>query len=278
MTAVRLAGLAWVAIGLVTATHAWADEAPPMAEAPVTPEVSSARDTPPNADVAPGADVTPTADEDALPFKLSLPTQDDRQAWRTAGFRMQLGVQYGEFAGQLGAPSGRLLGAVVRVGGRLDADWSLLASFQYASASAVGGLAALRFVGTIDPTWHFAERWDLAVGVGFAGIVEGGRTGRAEYDAAGLASQVDSYTLPSARHPVGSCSGVGAAGLTRLGWMVVLGPLASTGLQFEVDGQWTACVQVPRVGAVEPDTAQVITRRQWWTHVGGTLAWVVAWR
>lgn len=253
---------------------------PAFAQGQPTEPTAAASAATETADVGPAEADTPTAEgtaDDKLAFKLSLPTQDDRDAWKTAGFRLQLGVEYGRLQGLVGAPSGRLLGAVVRVGGRLDADWSLLASFQYASASATGGLSGLRFVGTLDPTWHFADRWDLAVGAGFAGMVEG-RTGRPEVDAAGLASQVDSYTVPSARQPVASCSGVGAAGLVRLGWMAVLGPLSSTGLQFQVDGQWTACVQVPRVGAVEPDTAQVITRRQWWAHVGGTLAWVIAWR
>lgn len=213
--------------------------------------------------------------DDALPFKLSLPTEDDRSAWRSPGFRLQLGAGYGQLHGLSGAPSGRLIAAVIRVGARLDDDWSLLASFQYGSASTTGGLSGLRFSGTIDPTWHVTDRIDLAVGFGFGGLVEG-NTGRAEPDAAGRATLVSSYTMPKTSPAIPSCTGVGAAGLVRAGWMAVLGPLSSMGFALEVDGQWTACKD--NLNRVEPDTAQPIYRVQWWPHVGATLAWLVAWR
>ena len=213
--------------------------------------------------------------DDALPFKLSLPTEDDRSAWRSPGFRLQLGAGYGQFHGLSGAPSGRLIAAVIRVGARLDADWSLLTSFQYGSASAVKGLSGLRFSGTIDPTWHVTDRFDLAVGFGLGGLVEG-NTGRPEPDASGRATLVSSYTLPKTSPAIPSCTGVGAAGLVRAGWMAVLGPLSSMGFALEVDGQWTACKD--NLNRVEPDTAQPIYRVQWWPHVGATLAWLVAWR
>src|SRR5258706_14355463 len=92
-------------------------------------------------------------DEDGEP-RLSLPTESDREAWLRSGFRLALGLTYGSLRGLDGAPSGRLLGPTIRFGIRLDRDWSILASFQYASASAAGGLSGLRFAGTIDPTWH----------------------------------------------------------------------------------------------------------------------------
>lgn len=209
------------------------------------------------------------------PPKLSLPTEDNPTAWRGPGLRLQVGVGAGGLKGLGGAPSGRLIAAIVRVGARLDADWSLMASFQYAQATAAGGLSGLRFAGTLDPTWHVTPHLDLAIGIGFGGIVEG-RTGRVDPDPAQQSSLANSYTLPSASPPLPSCSGVGVATLLRGSWMFPLGPASQTGLALELDGQWTGCVD--NTGRVEPDTAQPIARRQWWPHVGGTLAWLVGWR
>jgi hypothetical protein len=211
-------------------------------------------------------------DDDGQP-KLSLPTEEDRLAWQRSGFRLGLGVVYGQFHGVGGAPSGRLLGAQVRAGLRLDRDWSLVASLQYASASGSdNGLSGLRFAGTLDPTWHVTPSLSLAIGVGFGGIVEG-RTQRVDP----LPPSPDtSYTFPDAKMPLASCSGVGVAGLVRAEYAWVLGPRSQTGLSLELEGQDTNCVE--RGATVEPDTAQPIEKRQFWQHVGATLAWSITWR
>jgi hypothetical protein len=212
-------------------------------------------------------------DDEGTP-KLSLPTEADREAWRRSGFRLALGFLYGDMVGLRGAPSGRLLGPLLRFGLRLDADWSVLASFQYVSASKSGGLSGLRFAGTIDPTWHATPNLSFAVGFGFGGIVEG-RTGRPDVDP--LPSTLDtSYTFPDARMPLPSCSGVGAAGLARAEWSVVLGSRSATTIALEALGQWTGCVEDTR--RVEPDSGRPIVRRQWWPHAGATLAWGITWR
>jgi hypothetical protein len=218
--------------------------------------------------VAPSA----RADDDDAPPKLSLPTESDRVAWTQSGFRLGLGLEYGRLVGLRGAPSGRLLGPVLHAGVRLDQDWSLLATFVYASASARGGLAGLRFAGTLDPTWHVTRKLSLALGFGFGGIVEG-NSGRP--DMAPQATDV-SITLPSATPAVPSCNGVGAAGLARASYTWVMGPRAATGVELEVIGQYTSCVG--RTSRVEPDTAQPITRTQYWPHAGVTLAWGFQWR
>jgi hypothetical protein len=262
---------------LAVAAPARADEPPAVAPAPPAP--TAAPTTPPQAPPpAPTTTTTATkpaaaSDDDGEP-RLSLPTQADRDAWRTSGFRLGLGLIYGRLYGLRGAPSGRLLGPIVRVGVRLDDSWSVLASFQYASASETGGLSGLRFAGTLDPTWHITPSVSLAVGIGFGGIVEG-RTGR--MDASPLPSTLDtSYTFPDARHPVASCSGVGVAGLARLAWNLVVGPRTQTGFALEVVGQWTGCVD--DTNRIEPDTGTAIVRRQWWPHTGITLGWEIAWR
>jgi hypothetical protein len=210
-------------------------------------------------------------DEEGTP-KLSLPTEADRVAWTRSGFRLGLGLVYGRMIGLRGAPSGRLLGPNLHAGLRLDDDWSIYASFEYASASQSGGLSGLRFAGTIDPTWHVTRSLALAIGFGFGGIVEG-RTGRP--DMAQQATDV-SITLPSASPPLPSCSGVGAAALARATWSYVIGPRATTNIELEVIGQYTGCVD--RTTRVEPDTAQPIHREQYWPHTGATLAWGFTWR
>lgn len=215
----------------------------------------------------------PKPDEDPEP-KLSLPTEADREAWTRPGFRLSLGLVGGQLAGANGAPGGRLIGAQLRLGLRLDRDWSLLASFQYAQAKRAHELSGLRFAGTLDPTYHATKNLALAVGFGFGGIVEGS-TDRADPDP--QASTLDtSYTFPDARAPIASCSGVGVVGLVRGEWSYVIGPRASTSLALEVAGQWTGCVD--DTGRFEPDTGAAIERRQFWAHVGTTLAWSVMWR
>jgi hypothetical protein len=233
---------------------------------PATPPASTAKPTDPG--------VTAKKDDDEGTPKLSLPTEADREAWQRSGFRLGLGLLYGDMVGLRGAPSGRLLGPWVRFGLRLDADWSVLASFQYVSASKSGGLSGLRFAGTIDPTWHATRNLSLALGFGFGGIVEG-RTGRPDVDP--LPSTLDtSYTFPDARMPIPSCSGVGAAGVARAEWAMVLGPRSSTSISIDALGQWTGCVEDTR--RVEPDTGRPIVRRQWWPHTGATVSWGITWR
>ena len=56
----------------------------------------------------------------------------DRDAWARSGFRLGLGLSYGHLVGLQGAPSGRLLGACCGSGFVSIADWSLMASLQYA--------------------------------------------------------------------------------------------------------------------------------------------------
>ena len=220
---------------------------------------------------APAPAATGTKDDDSPP-RFSLPTQSDRDAWLRGGFRLSLGLTYGRFVGLEGAPGGRLLGPTVRGGLRLDADWSLFASFQYNGVSS-GSLSALRFAGTIDPTWHATRHLSLAFGLGFGGIIEG--FNRSDVEPLRDTIQT-SYTFPRTTPLLPNCVGVGLAGLTRAEWAFVLGPRTATNLGLEVLGQWTACVD--ETGRVEPDSGQAIVRRQYWPHVGVTGTWSFTWR
>lgn len=206
--------------------------------------------------------------------KTSLAIESDEAGWQRTGFRLGLGLADGDLAGLHGAPSGRLLGPFVHMGLRLDRDWSLYTTFQYESASRAGGLSGLRFSGTLDPTWHVTSSLAVGVGLGFGGIVEG-RSGRADVDP--LGSTLDtSYTFPDSTHPLPSCNGVGMTGLLRGTYAYVLGPRSAAVVELEVMGQDTACVEA--TGKVEPDTAQPIVRRQYWSHAGGQLMVGVMWR
>lgn len=254
-------------IGLVRVVSAQPSSTPTTA-----PTTSSTPTTAPTSSPTTPA-ASPTSVEDAEP-KLSLPTEEDRAAWTRPGFRLELGLTYGQFVGLRGAPSGRLLGPKIRAGLRLDQDWSVLLSFEYTGASKTGGLSGLRFAGTIDPTWHVTRALSLAAGFGFGGIVEG-RTTRMDPDP--LPDTLESsYTFPDASHPVASCSGVGATGLARADYGYVIGPRASLHVALEAIGQWTLCTEDH--GRVEPDTGQAIERRQYWPHTGGTLTFGIMWR
>ena len=220
-------------------------------------------------------DATFVTTEEEGPPKLSLPTEADRQAWQRPGFRLALGFTYGELRGLRGAPSGRLMGPKLRVGLRLDADWSLLGSFEYTSAYRDGGeLNGLRFAGTLDPTWHITRSLSLAFGFGFGGIVEAQAV---RSDPMPLGDEIESsYTFPDASTPLASCSGVGAAALVRGEWSYVLGPRSRFDVAAEIVGQWTGCVS--DTNNLEPDSGTAIVRRQYWPHAGATLTLGITWR
>lgn len=218
--------------------------------------------------------VLSTASAHAEVVRTSLATESDEDGWTRSGFRLGLGINYGQFEGLDGAPSGRLKGVFARAGVRLDRDWSLLLSINYSLAQTPRELSGLRFAGTVDPTWHITRSVSLAVGVGFGGIVEG-RPDRDDVEPLGSMLE-SSYTFPDASTPLPSCSGVGLAGLVRAEWSHVLGPKASVAVSAEALAQSTACVE--DTGRVEPDTARPIERRQVWPHIGGQLAVGITWR
>jgi len=221
-------------------------------------------------------------DEFEPPFRLSLPTIADVEAWAKKGFRLQLGYSMGEIWGLDGAPSGSYHGANVRAGARLDADWAIMIGLSYnAVADAIGepqstgNLLGLRFLGTVQPELYLTERWTVAIGAGFGGIVEG--FGVREDKRADLSgSIVAPYTHPDNTALLPRCEGVGGSALLRSSYFFVLGPLSSIGLTAQVDATWTACEQ--KLGRTEPDTARPIFRRQYWAHVGAHAGLMVGWR
>lgn len=219
---------------------------------------------------APGK--SPTGDDGEV--KLSLPTENDRLAWERPGFRLGLALAYGELVGLHGAPNGRELGAALHAGLRLDADWSLIASFNYARVSATNGITGLRFAGTLDPTWHVTRALSLAAGIGFGGFVNA-RTNQPDVNP--LPNTIDSsYNFPSASPAMPLCDGGGLVGVLRAEYAWVIGPRGAFDLDLEVVGQYTQCTDP--TGRTEPDTAQPIVRTQYWPLTGGTLSAGFTWR
>jgi len=206
--------------------------------------------------------------------KLSLPTESDRAAWTRPGFRLGLAFAYGEIVGLHGAPGGRELGVDLHAGLRLDEDWSLLLSFDYARVSSSHGISGLRFAGTLDPTWHITRALSLAVGLGFGGFVNA-RTNAADVDP--LPGTLDSsYNFPGASPAMPLCDGSGILGVVRGEYAWVIGPRGAFDIDLEVIGQYTQCVDP--TGRTEPDTAQPIVRTQYWPLTGGTLSAGFTWR
>ena len=196
----------------------------------------------------------------------------ERSATRgcAAGSGWASGLAYGQLVGLRGAPSGRLIGPKLRVGLRLDADWSLFASFQYAGASAPGGLSGLRFAGTVDPTWHVTRHLSLALGFGFGGIVEG------VHRADPTPTRCPERSRPRTRSPTRARRWRAAAASARRVWRAPSGRTCSGRARRPASasrsiGQWTGCVD--DTGRVEPDTGKAIVRRQWWPHTGAVGTW-----
>ncbi len=157
-------------------------------------------------------------------------------------------------------------------GARLDQDWSLLMTAHYEALT--GDLSGLRYAVTIDPTWHVGDRWSVAIGAGFGGINESFE--RSDKEAPLNDSLVATYTHPNNNNLLPTCTGFGGAALSRVSWDFVLGANSSLGLTIQGDVTYTACQL--ETNRVDPDTAQPIYRRQYWTHLGVQAGTMVSWR
>ena len=213
-------------------------------------------------------------DDDDFKFVVSLPTTDDRQAWQSPGFRMEIGYGRGGLWGAQAAPDADTYAALIRPGVRLEGPWSLYTSLAYAVA--LGGMSGVQYAVTVEPVFHLSDAVRLGVGVGFGGIIEGGAAARGEPDAVQRDALVGNQTLSSSDRPLQSCSGSGPVGVARLEWWVVMGPLSSVGLSFEGGWHRTGCED--DTGRVEPDTGDAIVRRQWWSHQSWRTSLLFGWR
>jgi hypothetical protein len=207
--------------------------------------------------------------------RLSLPTEEDRAAWRRSGFRLALGVLYGQLQGAGEVPDLTLKGVVIRPGIRIDPEWSVYLPLQYASTSKSGG----RFAAAVEPTWHITPSFAVGFGLGYAGLI-----GISPYDPTLPAQgpetalgQIDQpYTFPDAKKPIQGCDGVGVTALARAELGYVLGPRSRTHVALEALGQRTGCEE--NGGGRDAFTGANNKFRQWWGHTGVTLSWGIEWR
>ena len=219
-----------------------------------------------------------SARADEVEFKRSLETETPDEGWQSAGFRLSLGYGYGFDIGLANLPDATVHSIVIRIGARLDAEWSLLGSFRYGiagSGSAGRGFEGLAYAITLDPTWHLPAGFELALGVGFAGVQ--GATSEQPYPNPYFEEFEDdhSITSPDTRHVLESCSGAGPGALVRLGWVVALDDIWALALHAEGYSRWSLCEE--SYGAVEDD-GEPIVMRQWWGHYGATFGASFAWR
>lgn len=214
------------------------------------------------------ADVTLAAPPEP---EVSLVLETDAEAWRADGFRLSLGytgdLSFG--AGQV--PGGYLHTVEVRVGARLDDDWSLLGTLRYGAQP--GTPSVLRFSATVEPTLHLTDGLSVTLGAGLGGLVASGVPGDRPPDEA-LTSSVDVLGVDAAI--LASCSGLGILGLARVDYVWPMSALWSMGPTLAVDVQRTSCVE--STGAVEADTGRAIERRQSWPMAGVRLGWMFGWR
>ena len=208
------------------------------------------------------------AKDDEGPPRFSLPTQSDRDAWLRGGFRLSLGpdVRPPRRPGRRAQrPAARPEGA------RRPAPRRRLVAVRVVSiqrrARTAGRSSALRFAGTIDPTWHATRHLSLAFGFGFGGIVEGiTRPTRRRPDCR-TRSRPRTRSPTRARRCRAAAASARRAG-ARASGRTCSGRARRPASALEVLGQWTGCVA--DTGRVEPDTGQAIVRRQWWPHAGAT--------
>lgn len=258
------ATLGVLVLGLASARATYAAEptAPPATDSAATPD---------------------TDDDEDLPFKRSLAPVSDREAWEEPGFRFALGYSFELLGGLQGVPGGQVHRLVLRGGGRLDARWSLLATFDYGFVT--GSIEGARYAVTLEPTWHPIDHLALSIGAGaggFFGITNHRWTGRDSspqgWDDFGDGTYYDMaagpYTVPNAHLAMVSCDGNGLTVVARGAWSWVLDDLWAVGLELETRGYWVAC-EGPTTG-YEYETSH--GKRQWWPLIGGSLGLVFEWR
>lgn len=216
-----------------------------------------------------GAEGDPTVEPEV---KTSLAIETDQEAWRRPGFRVSLGYMLDGLVGAEAAlPDGAIHTAVLRVGARLDADWSLFATLRYGVRH--NRPLGLRYSGTLEPTVHLTDELSLALGVGVAGFVI---TETEQPSPEPETRVIATYTLPNADALVSSCLGAGVIALARLDYTLVSSDLYAYGPSVQLDTQWTGCVE--QLGRADPDTGEPINLRQFWQHFGASLGFSFWWR
>jgi hypothetical protein len=199
--------------------------------------------------------------------RLSLPTQDDVDAWNNPGLRVALGYGYGSVSGTYPALSFRSHSFALRPSVRLDSSWSAGLTLLYGT-----GPNGVRWSMTAEPTFHPWRQLSLSVGVGYGGLSVSDffRGGFYPSDAQEVSREL------GAAEPLSSCTGSALSSLARADYLFVVGPLFASGPFLQAHAQWTRCRE--SFGSTETDTGLPTTYTQWWRQTGLTFGWWFAWR
>lgn len=232
---------------------------------------SAAAGAPPSVDAPLNVDATETTTAAEPEVKTSLRTETDEEAWGSSGFRVGLGYSFEGLIGPGDVPSGPTHSALVRLGIRLDPDWSLFGTLRYGVLP--GTVPMLRFSGTLEPTIHLGDALAVGLGLGLGGIVHPNTGARTPEPNDPLIAPL---TLPEPTPLLGSCSGTGVIALARAEYTFRVGELFAMGPAVQADVQWTGCVQT--LLRVDPDSGEPIVIKQFWRHIGAGVSWVFWWR
>jgi hypothetical protein len=202
--------------------------------------------------------------------RLSLPTQEDRDAWRGPGLRLQLGYGYGPQRGAGPAASFDSHSIVLRPSVRLDERWAFGVGLLYGT-----GPVGARWSVTAEPTFYLWRQLALTAGLGYGGMVVVNPA--PVVDAGQGAGEVVSRDLRD-DEALSTCSGSALSALARLEYMFVVGPLFATGPFVQANAQWTRCQETAGNGTVDNETGKPVVLSQWWRHRGLTFGWWLAWR
>jgi hypothetical protein len=200
--------------------------------------------------------------------RLSLPTQEDREAWRNPGLRVQLGVGYGLVEGTGPAFSFRSQSVLLRPSVRLDRYWALGVGMLYGR-----GPNGLRWSVTAEPTFYPWRDLAVSVGLGFGGLLV------SDPNAPSGTLQGATVTVSrdaTATERLQSCDGSALTSVARVEYLFAVGPLFATGPFAQANAQWTRCSAT--FGGIDQETGRPITVTQWWQQQGATFGWWFAWR
>ena len=211
-------------------------------------------------------------DDEGYQVHLSLPTEDDYAAWLIPGLRVELGLNHGFLSGLAPAPRLSLTAFQLRTRLRVDPFWSVGATFGYAIAT--GSYTGTRWHVSIEPVFHPIPSLGLSLGLGYGGldVTENASGGEPP---AGAAAETASRTLGKSERMF-ACAGGAVVSQARLEYLMVVGPLFSTGPFVQADLQWTGCQE--DFNQVDRETGKQVRGSQWWLHRGGALGWWFSWR
>ena len=229
-------------------------------------EAAPPRDPPPPSPPPADSEKAGVAPTDEV--RLSLPTEEDHDAWAKPGLKVQLGIGYGQLKGLGPAYDFSLYEARLQVRIRLSAKWSIATTLEYAPLTLAGvGAVGLGWSTTVEPIFHPTRALGLALGLGYGGVTfNDGVNARAP--------ETVSRTLdPTER--MHSCTSGGLSAIARVDYLFVAGALFASGPYLEAKSLVGRCDQNR---GTDTETGLQVTLSQVWTNGGAAAGWWFAWR